>query len=319
MLDYLRRHVHGTVLGGLRYDKAQVSYYVLRSVTGHVTGQLLEQNETRREDNSPVVLGFLMANITRSSKSGSDWTPNELLAYNIRVVYQDFATFFGAQNLPDPQINNEVLIAQDVATVQSDDAYTFLRTMDLAMSTPPGKESAVNDFSVNLFRILRYTGSRAVGRVARTRKDLLFWVCGEERHAKADVCIMDIEDILILVQEDKRHLDGSDPEPPLIAQGIAAFYNNNNTRVRILMLDPLQSKVIPGITMKGTMPIFYKIPVTADLVRAVQLGEYPAQETIVYAHIPVVPRPARRYSEGMKPLDNRRVVLACYEAFKQFF
>lgn len=170
-----------------------------------MTGQLLEQNETRREDNSPVVLGFLyvismiyigsrisssgcrMANITRSSKSGSDWTPNELLAYNIRVVYQDFATFFGAQNLPDPQINNEVLIAQDVATVQSDDAYTFLRTMDLAMSTPPGKESAVNDFAVNLFRILRYTG-RAVGRVARTRKDLLFWVCGEERHAKADVC-----------------------------------------------------------------------------------------------------------------------------------
>ena len=66
------------------------------------------------------------------------------------------------------------------------------------------------------------------------------------------------------------------------------------------------------------MPIFYKIPVTTALVRAVQLGEYPTQETIVFAHLPPVPRPARRYSEGMKPLDNRRVVMSCYEAFKQF-
>jgi hypothetical protein len=31
---------------------------------------------------------------------------------------------------------------------------------------------------------------------------------------------------------------------------------------------------------------------------------------------PPVPRPARRRSEGMKPLDNRREILKCYEAFK---
>jgi len=258
-----------------------------------------------------------MANIIRSSKSGSDWTPHELAAYNIRVVYQDFATFFGAQNPPDPQINNEVLTAQDVTTVQSDDAYTFLRTMDLAMHMSPGEESAVADFVVDLFRILRYTG-RDVGRVARTRKDLPFWVCGEERHAKTDVCIMNDQDILLLVQEDKRHMESSNPVPQLIAEAIAAFYNNNNTRVEILAVDPVQSKVIPGITMKGTMPAFYKIPVTADLVRAVQFGEYPAQETIVYAHVPIVPRPTRRYSEGMRPLDNRRIILGRFEAFKQF-
>lgn len=59
--------------------------------------------------------------------------------------------------------------------------------------------------------------------------------------------------------------------------------------------------------MMGTMPTFYKILVTADLVRAVQLGEYPVQETIVHAHIPVLPRPACRYN--VKPLDSRRVVL----------
>jgi len=129
---------------------------------------------------------------------------------------------------------------------------------------------------------------------------------------------MDDQNILLLAQEDKRHLEGTDPEPQLVAEGIAAFSHNNSIRVRNLRLEPLRNTVIPGITMQGTMPTFYKIPVTADLVRAVQLGEYPAQETIVYAHVPVVPRAARRYTEGMKPLDNRRAVLSCYEAFKQF-
>jgi len=64
--------------------------------------------------------------------------------------------------------------------------------------------------------------------------------------------------------------------------------------------------------------VFYRIPVTSDLVRAVQLGEYPAQETVVYAHLPPVPRPAHRCSEGMVPLDNRKIVLSCYGAFRRF-
>ena len=255
-----------------------------------------------------------MANLIRTFKSGSDWTPNDLLAYNIRVEYQGSQIFFSIANLPQPRVDNEVLTAPDAAATQHDDSYTLLRIMDLAVAVSPGEESAV-DFVVQLFKVLSYTG-RAVGRVSRTRKDLLFWVCGEQKHAKTDVCIVDASDILLFAQEDKRHLDGSDPEPQLIAETIAAFYNKNDTRVRALGLPILQNKVIPGITMKGTMPIFYKIPVTTELVHAVQLGEYPVQETVVYAHVPTVPRPARCYGEGMKPLDNRHVILSCYEAFK---
>ncbi len=87
-----------------------------------------------------------------------------------------------------------------------------------------------------------WAGSQGRGRTCH------FWVCGEQRHAKTDVCVMDNHDrILLLVQE---HLEGTDPEPQPIAEAIAAFYNNNNTRMRILTLDPLQSKVIPGITMR---------------------------------------------------------------------
>ena len=52
-------------------------------------------------------------------------------------------------------ICQHLFFQDDVATVQIDDAYTFRRTMDLAMSTPPGEESAVDDFAVDLFRLLQ--------------------------------------------------------------------------------------------------------------------------------------------------------------------
>ena len=70
--------------------------------------------------------------------------------------------------------------------------------------------------------------------------------------------------------------------------------------------------------MKGTAPIFYKIEITAALVTSVAGGIYPQTTTTVDAHIPGTPRPNRRWSEGVKPLDNRQDILACYEAFKQF-
>lgn len=73
---------------------------------------------------------------------------------------------------------------------------------------------------------------------------------------------------------------------------------------------------MPGIILIGTTPTFYKVPVTADLVRHLRLGSYPPEPTIVSEYVPELPRPRRRHSEGMKPLDNRQAILRCYEAFK---
>jgi hypothetical protein len=73
---------------------------------------------------------------------------------------------------------------------------------------------------------------------------------------------------------------------------------------------------MPGIVMLGTTPTFYKIPVVDELVYNVRHGTYPPQPTHVSVCYPPVPRPNRRRSEGMKPLDNRREILQCYEAFK---
>ncbi|TFK78742.1 hypothetical protein K466DRAFT_506815 [Polyporus arcularius HHB13444] len=48
-----------------------------------------------------------MANRIRSAKSGSDWTENDLAAYNIQIQYQDAPTFFGVDHLPPPAVDQD--------------------------------------------------------------------------------------------------------------------------------------------------------------------------------------------------------------------
>jgi len=233
-----------------------------------------------------------MANLIRSPKSGSDWTVNDLIAYNITIVRQNAATFFGQAVLTVPPHHPDLLNRLTADEMADDESYQ------------------------QLLRVMGYAG-RALGRDLRSRKDIPLFICGEWRHAKTDVCVMDTNGYLLLVQEDKRHLEIVDPEPQLVAEAIAAVQSNNRTR-DLLGLDPLDVKVMAGITMTGTSPTFFKIPVTLELIGAIQRGEYPATPTIVVMHRPAVPRPARRLSEGMRPLDNRRCILACFEAFRQF-
>ena len=58
-----------------------------------------------------------------------------------------------------------------------------------------------------------------------THKGIQFHICGQYRHAKTDVYLVnnDLDDFLLLVQEYKWHLAPADPEPQLIAKTIAAF------------------------------------------------------------------------------------------------
>ena len=76
----------------------------------------------------------------------------------------------------------------------------------------------------------------------------------------------------------------------------------------------IYSQIIPGIVMKVT--IFFKIPVTQQLVTAIMHGQYPAEPTIVAVHSPDLPQPNLSWSEGIEPLDNRQHILKCFEAFK---
>lgn len=131
------------------------------------------------------------------------------------------------------------------------------------MAIPPGEESAVDDFVAHLLYILGYDEP---DRVIRQHKDIPFYICGHDSHAKTDVCVMDqTQGILLLVQEDKRHLERADPEAQLVAEAIAAFQTNNRHLVNNMGQPTLQHATIPGISMVGTVPTFYKVHIRPRL------------------------------------------------------
>ncbi|KAF7441089.1 hypothetical protein PC9H_001438 [Pleurotus ostreatus] len=120
----------------------------------------------------------------------------------------------------------------------------------------------------------------------------------------------------LVVQENKRVGSPDDPEAQLIAESIAAFHLNAIRRRYESNLPPLERQVIPGITMVGTSPIFYRTTVTRSLLNNLSSLQYPSEETIVLRFVPPVANP-RLYSRvGMTTVENRRIVLQCFEAFK---
>ncbi|KAF8122836.1 hypothetical protein EV363DRAFT_1273726, partial [Boletus edulis] len=253
-----------------------------------------------------------MANLVRSAKSGNDWTQSDLRAYNIKVVYQDAATFFGGP-LPQPTTQPKILRTELDSTndQDDDDLHIFLALMQIASRNPWKDETAVGDFVIDLFRKLGYSKE---GRVHSSRWGISSLSCGEWVEGMIDVCLLDYPSgtIRLLVQGDRQDLD---PEPPLIAKAIAASSVDNNMQ---RSLPALEEQMLPGISMTGTSPTFYKIPVTSALARAVEQGQFPAEQTVVHAHLPELPRPDQRFFEGMQPLDNRYIMFSCFEAFRQF-
>jgi len=254
-----------------------------------------------------------MASLNRWAKSGNEWTTDDLRAYNVIIEAQDFGSFFGQ---PWPSLQpSELLTKRQADEMTSIENYRFISLMNFAMDRVPNEESKVAQFTEKLLAALEY---ESLAKTVVLQQQMPLFICGESRHATADICIMDMSEILLIGQEDKRHMDGGDPDPQLIAEAVAAFQFNNYKRTRVLNEPALTSKLIAGITMLGTAPTFFKIPVTQDLVSAVELGEYPATPTVVTMHVPEIPRPSCRIAEGMEPLDNREVIFACFEAFKQF-
>ena len=259
-----------------------------------------------------------MAHITRAAKSGPDWTWNELGAYNIRIVTDNVATFFGNPDLPQPSVRQAILINEHypIDGLPDKDDRLFFDLMEHAMLTIPEQESTVDDFMAHLLKLLGYDEPDCV---IHQWVGIPLFICGSRVPTKADLCVVrgGLDEIVLLVQEDKRHLDQLDPEPQLIAEAIATF-QRNNMRLSRMGLPMSNQMTIPGITVIGTAPTFFKISITSALVEAVETGSYPYEATIVHKLVPPVPRLDLLEERGMRPLDNRVVILGCFEAFKQF-
>ncbi|KAI6038031.1 hypothetical protein EDC04DRAFT_2698494 [Pisolithus marmoratus] len=227
-------------------------------------------------------------------KSANEWTSDGPKAYNIGIAFQDSQIFFGQITLPLPFVDSEIPTADDIIDVAS---YTFRSQLELAMIHEEGN-SGVVDFAVVLLPLPWIC----------LRMWLPFLTCGEFKHAKVDVCVINC---------DANAIVRLDTCPQLVAGAIAAFQDMNSGR-RAAGLEVLDSMVFLGIIMVRTSPSVLKIPVTHELAQCVETGTFPDNLTIVTGHVLDIPRPHCRFSEGMDPLDNRRVILRCYEAFKEF-
>ena len=239
---------------------------------------------------------------------------NELLAYNITVQRQDVVNFFGHELGPIDYLDSNLFSSADptIASDFSKETYRFLAYLDLASRANAGQESAINDLAKS---VLEVTGFDLIGTVLLTRYDIPFTICGDShRAARSDVCLVHLNSmILLVVQEDMTAFSSSDPEPhQIIAKAIATFQHNNRKRAD-LGLPQLDTMTIPCITMVGTRPFFYQIPVTQRLSDCVATGQFPPQPTVVRR---CAPPARRRASEGMEVPDYRRIALQYYDAFR---
>ena len=262
-----------------------------------------------------------MANLIRSAKSASSWTVSDLDAFNIRVVDTNVQAFFGLQHLPASIASPRILgYRHRPAFGLSESESEFFRLLNIVMRER-SLESSVDNLAAH---ILRMSGYRRNDRYINMRQRMPLLMCGMYCQAIPDVCVVDGRtDINLLVQEDKRYQfipgqnDCSETEPQLIAQAIAAFQVCNRWRTNA-GLPPAESVVVPGIIMVGSAPFFYKVTVTRALSRAVERGQYPAHATVVYRFKPPVPNRGNYFVDGMLPLENRRIILACFETFRWF-
>jgi hypothetical protein len=247
-----------------------------------------------------------MAGFIVSAKSGSKWTENELRAFNIIIVDQNCAEFFGVTQLPDPKVPSSIL--ENNTSVTNDVLISnFIFFMKKAMSR---KKAAVDAFSQEVFHLMDYV---PVGYYVTFSEDLTFTMCGEECRAQADVCVMNDDSILLVVKDIKM---GSEmpPEGQLIADAIAAYSQNNKRRISNNQA-PIAAWTMPGIIMQGPLAMFYKINITQDLVHSVIIGQHPNFVTEVCRYTPMLPEGPNL---GMWSLPNRRSILQCFEAFRAF-
>jgi len=252
-----------------------------------------------------------MAHIIRTPKSASDWTHNELRAYHIVVRDESVASFFGVDVLPEPNCPRDFL-TESTSTPNTDPVTDdLIWNMEDASADSELGEGPVDLFARSLFVALGFT-SKAVH--PSVRRPLQLMIGSEPRSAQVDVCLIHDRMVLLLVQEDKA--GGRPPwsgEAQLVAEAVAARQRN----VLVGAVPENATIVVPAILMVGTYPVFYKIPVGAELDASVVSLAYPAGETEVARCVPEVPRPGMRYRDGMYPLDSRVAILRYFEAFRR--
>ena len=99
-----------------------------------------------------------MANLIRSAKSGSQWSQDELRAYNIQIVPANVENFFGLPNLPYPPPVSPAILAHQrypAAGLPNNDDRQFFYHMQASMGDS-SLESSVDTFAIFILKMFGY-------------------------------------------------------------------------------------------------------------------------------------------------------------------
>jgi hypothetical protein len=253
-----------------------------------------------------------MATLSRTVKA-KKWSGIELASNNIIFVDQSPQDFFGVYAQQSLDHMDPLLLDSAVdATNVPDDIYKYLGHLDLAAF---GSEVS---FAVQFFMMTLYL----LGVVERnTLLSLYHFVplaaSGNSHAQTVDICLFNLElsAILFIIKVVKNNSQ-MHPEADIVAGAIAAYqYNNENRQAR--RIPTLDAMTIPCVTVVGTRPVFYLVPVTRALDTAVRTGQHPTTQTeVVKCITPFTMRTNRPIPGGMDIPEYRRLVFQRFIAFK---
>jgi hypothetical protein len=112
-----------------------------------------------------------MADLLRSAKLASEWTQNEIHAFNIEIQTVDVPTFFNITELPAAAVSDVILnnVRPPAGELSKWDRQFFSYLREAESS----EKSALDDFAVFILSLLRYD------RFIRTKKKMTFYMGGE--------------------------------------------------------------------------------------------------------------------------------------------
>ena len=255
-----------------------------------------------------------MAELNRTAKSGSEWTINELLAY--RIIFKSISPiqFFSSPNPSLDHLDPAVLEAAPgtIDAQMSKQTVIFLSSLDFAIVG--NYRAYIDDFARETLYLLGFADRYMV---ISTRHTIPLTICGKTSEtAETNVCIVYLPRptliLLVLVTDDSTSSGGTNAEAQVVAGAVAAFQFNNNNR-ESLNLAPMEVMTIPCITLSGTSPTFYLVPVSQSLSNAVATGQYPPTQTDVFKCVTSLDASD---SIGMGNTEYRRLALQRFLAFK---
>lgn len=141
--------------------------------------------------------------------------------------------------------------------------------------------------------------------------------------ASPDIAVFDThrrdrEEIILLVQEDKRYkateYDRTNATAQLMAEVIAAFAKNND-----VFENKLVSQTFYGVVMLGSRPTFYRIPMTRQFYEYVRDNNRVTNNEIRMVVDSYTPANSRDHETNfmVKEAGNVRLIFDCFERLHQ--